>query len=148
MSYAQQPRAGLSKISPRSVRSDGEFRITSRHWTGGLRLEFGAQAALMVQGTSPLGTRQGRHGVLTLSGASEVWDLLLAAKPPRFHTDISTLIVTGRLMLDGDRVLYAQYYPAVMRAIELLRPPASGAASACAAIDCSVRQPDRALCPP
>jgi pimeloyl-ACP methyl ester carboxylesterase len=104
---------------------DGEFRIASRHWTGGLRLEFGAQAACVriEQGAAAAGdASKGASGVLTLSGAPEVWDLLLAAKPPRFHTDISTLIGTGRLTLDGDRVLYAQYYPAVMRAIELLRP--------------------------
>ena len=105
---------------------DGEFRIASRHWTGGLRLEFGAQAAgvKLEQGAISAGDPgKGSAGVLTLSGAPEVWDLLLAAKPPRLHTDISTLIVAGRLTLDGDRVLYAQYYPAVMRAIELLRPP-------------------------
>lgn len=107
--------------------ADGEFRIASRHWTGGLRLELGAQAAgvRVEQGAITAGDPgKGTAGVLTLSGAPDVWDLLLAAKPPRFHTDISTLIVTGRLSLDGDRVLYAQYYPAVMRAIELLRPPA------------------------
>ena len=105
---------------------DGEFRIASRHWTGGLRLEFGAQVACINLKEGPViagDPGKGAVGVLTLSGAAEVWDLLLSAKPPRFHTDISTLIVTGRLSLDGDRVLYAQYYPAVMRAIELLRPP-------------------------
>lgn len=106
--------------------ADGEFRIASRHWTGGLRLEFGTEAAgvKLEQGAISAGDPgKGDAGVLTLSGAPEMWDLLLAAKPPRLHTDISTLIVAGRLTLDGDRVLYAQYYPAVMRAIELLRPP-------------------------
>jgi len=106
--------------------ADGEFRIASRHWTGGLRLEFGASSACvkLEQGLASAGDPgKGAAGVLTLSGAPEVWDLLLAAKPPRLNTDISTLIVTGRLALDGDRVLHAQYYPAVMRAIELLRPP-------------------------
>ena len=106
--------------------ADGEFRIASRHWTGGLRLEFGSEAACLkiehgVVGPGDPGN--GAAGVLTLRATPEVWDLLLAAKPPRLHTDISTLIVAGRLSLEGDSVLYAQYYPAVMRAIEL-RPPA------------------------
>ena len=104
--------------------NDGEFRIASRYWTGGLRFAFGAEsAALMIeQGAISAGDPTGRPDVLTLSAPPEVWDLLLAAKPQRFETDISTLIVSGRMALDGDRVLYAQYYPAVMRAIELLRP--------------------------
>ena len=48
---------------------------------------------------------------------------LCQAKPPRLCTDVATLIGARRMTLDGDRVTYAQYYPAVMRAIELLRPP-------------------------
>src|SRR4051812_23211381 len=93
--------------------ADGEFRIASRHWTGGLRLEFGAETACvtLAQGVTTRGDPgKGAAGVLTLSATTEVWDQLLAAKPPRFHTDISTLIVGGRMTLDGDRVLYAQYY--------------------------------------
>jgi pimeloyl-ACP methyl ester carboxylesterase len=112
--------------------ADGEFRIASRHWTGGLRLAFGARSACLKleQGAVAAGDPgKSAAGVLTLSGAPEVWDLLLAAKPQRLHTDISTLIVAGRLTLDGDRVLYAQYYAAVMRAIELLRPPGAARAA-------------------
>jgi pimeloyl-ACP methyl ester carboxylesterase len=112
--------------------ADGEFRIASRHWTGGLRLAFGTEAAsvTLAQGiVTADDPGKEAPGVLTLSAAPEVWDLLLAAKPPRFHTDISTLIVSGRMTLDGDRVLYAQYYPAVMRAIELLRSAAEAPAA-------------------
>jgi len=47
---------------------------------------------------------------------------LLAASPPRFHTDIFAVMSTGGgLTVSGDATLSAQYYPAVMRAIELLR---------------------------
>lgn len=122
--------------------ADGEFRIASRHWSGGLRLELGVETACvsLVQGVVTVGDPgKGAPGVLTLSAVPEVWDLLLAAKPPRFHTDISTLIVSGRMTLDGDRVLYAQYFSAAMRAIELLRPagaaPAAPAQRSTAAFD-------------
>jgi pimeloyl-ACP methyl ester carboxylesterase len=106
-------------------RDDGEFRLAARHWTGGLRFEMGERVVGMsiADGTPVLGEPgQGGVGVVTLSAAAEIWDLLLAARPPRLCNDISPLIAAGRMTLDADRVVYAQYYPAIMRAVELLRP--------------------------
>ncbi|HEX2885213.1 alpha/beta hydrolase [Vineibacter terrae] len=63
-------------------------------------------------------------GVIGLAAPQQTWDALLAATPPRFGNDIAPLVMAGQMALEGDPVVYAQYYPAVMRAIELLRPPA------------------------
>ena len=105
---------------------DGEFRLAARHWTGGLRLETPGHvlgvtlAAGEVRREAPA---KGAPGVVTLTAEADVWAELTAAVPPRFGNDVSLMTGTGRMALDGDRVLYAQYYPAIARAIELLRPP-------------------------
>ena len=115
----------------RRCAGDGEFRIASRFWTGGLRLDFGSHIAAItvtdgaVRAADP---GAGAPGVITLSAAGEAWTQLLAAKPPRFYNDIGNVLALGEMQLAADPVLYAQYYPAVMRAIELLRPPLAGAA--------------------
>jgi pimeloyl-ACP methyl ester carboxylesterase len=75
--------------------------------------------------------------VIALSAADAVWAELLAGTPKRLHNDIFLLIGAGRMTSAADPVAYAQYYPAAMRAIELLRPPQSPPASA--------RQPPRAV---
>ena len=106
---------------------DGEFRLAARHWTGGLRLETPWQTlcVTLVGGDArPGDPAKGAAGVITLSADAATWSDLLAATPPRFATDITLMVAAGRMSLDRDRVLYAQYYPAIMRAIELLRPPA------------------------
>ena len=105
--------------------SDGEFRIASRHWTGGLVLDSPmARLALRLEGGAVVGTdtRAGDAGVIAVRATEEAWAQLLAEKPPRFFNDISLLLGAGSATLEADPVLYAQYYPAVMRAIELLRP--------------------------
>jgi pimeloyl-ACP methyl ester carboxylesterase len=105
--------------------ADGEFALAARHWTGGLRLE-GPDWTIGVsvrEGTVLAESPQmGAAGVITLSADAPAWDALLAQKPPRLANDIASLIGTGRMSLRADPVLYAQYYPAAARAIELLRP--------------------------
>jgi pimeloyl-ACP methyl ester carboxylesterase len=116
--------------------ADGEFKIAARFWTGGLRLEIGARAVgLTVESGVPSAGAPagGAPGVIALSGPDEIWELLLAARPPRFCNDLFNLVGGGRLALRADPVLYAQYYPAVMRAVELLRPADPGVAVAPAA---------------
>ena len=56
-----------------------------------------------------------------------MWTGLLGATPPRLANDIFLLIGAGQMASLGDSLSYAQYYPAAMRAIELLRPPAAAA---------------------
>jgi pimeloyl-ACP methyl ester carboxylesterase len=110
----------------RRCAEDGEFRLAARRWTGGLRLERGGVAigvALTDGEVGPSTPAKGAPGVLTLSGPDEAWADLTAAAPARLQNDVTLLVGQGRLALDGERLLFAQYYPGVARAIELLRPP-------------------------
>lgn len=105
--------------------ADGEFRIAARGWTGGLRLEIGEdRVALTLADGVPTAADPGEdaRGAITLAGPEDVWARLLAAQPPRFYNDLFSVLNAGKLDLRADAILYAQYYPAVMRALELLRP--------------------------
>ena len=113
--------------------ADGEFGIAARFWTGGLRLEIGERSigVAVVSGAPTFGDPVAEApGVIALAGPEDTWALLLAARPPRFCNDLFNLVAAGRIAVRADPVLYAQYYPAVMRALELLRPADPGAASA------------------
>src|SRR5579871_142982 len=106
---------------------DGEFRIAARFWTGGLRLEQpdAAIGVTLDDGDVRAATpAKAAPGVVTLTAPQEVWAELTAAVPPRLGNDVSLMVGARRMELDADRVLFAQYYPAVARAIELLRPAA------------------------
>jgi pimeloyl-ACP methyl ester carboxylesterase len=105
---------------------DGEFRIAARHWTGGLRFEApsGELTLRLVDGVaSAAPAPPDEAGFIRLGAPESTWEKLLAAKPPRFFKDISQLTSQTDMTVGGDPVLYAQYYAAVMRAVELLRPP-------------------------
>lgn len=110
-------------------RSDGEFRLAARHWTGGLRLDFGdAVAAItLTDGDVAAGDPGQVEGVITLVAPADTWQLMLSARPPRFANDIAPARSLG-LHRVGDELLYWQYAPAIQRAVELLRadgePPA------------------------
>ena len=109
---------------------DGEFGLAARRWTGGLRLEDpdGAIGVTLADGALSAGPPPAdKPGVIALTAAEVVWAELLAATPPRLSNDIFLLIGAGRMASLGEAVAYAQYYPAAMRAIELLRPPAVAA---------------------
>lgn len=119
----------LSQHTSRSLAAacaaDGEFRIASRRWTGGLRLEHpaGALTLALDDGRAFAGDAPASApGVIALAAPDAVWAGLLAATPARFQTDVSNLIGARQMTLAADPVCYAQYYPAVMRAVELLRP--------------------------
>ena len=104
---------------------DGEFRLAARFWTGGLRLEIGTQVTGVVVTDGVAAARapdRDAPGVITLTASESVWEKLLAARPPRFYNDLFSVVTSREVTLAADGVLYAQYYPAVMRALELLRP--------------------------
>jgi len=106
--------------------ADGEFRIAARFWTGGLRFERGEMAvgvSLLQGAIRSDAPAKGAPGVITITGPDDTWADLTAQVPPRLVNDVWLLAGAGRLAVDGDRVLFAQYYPAIARAIELLRPP-------------------------
>jgi pimeloyl-ACP methyl ester carboxylesterase len=110
--------------------ADGEFQLASRHWTGGLRLENAGAAIGLTLADGKLGAgvpESGQLGVITLKASAAVWADVLAAKPGRFYNDIVPVIGLDQMTNESDPVVFAQYYPAVMRAIELLRPGAVSA---------------------
>lgn len=105
---------------------DTEFRLAARFWAGGLQLQIGdrALALQLDDGRVSAGTpaAEPAAGWIALEGETVVWEQLLAVTPPRFLNDISPALGFG-LRRRGERVAYAQYYPAAVRAIELLRAP-------------------------
>ncbi len=105
--------------------ADGEFGLSARFWTGGLRFLIGARvlAVTVREGAVSAGDPgEGAAGVIQLSTDEGAWDALTAAVPARFCNDIASL-VGGRVMsLQCDPVIYARYYAAAMRAVELMRP--------------------------
>ena len=110
---------------------DGEFLLAARHWTGGLTLTVGDSrlGLTLTDGAVSPGEAPSEGGVLQYQGPADVWARVLAAVPPRFHNDLMANLTLGLgLTRQGDPLVHAQYYAAVMRAVELLRPPASEAA--------------------
>jgi pimeloyl-ACP methyl ester carboxylesterase len=103
--------------------ADGQFLLASRYWNGGLRLEMGDRSiGLRMTAGSPLAADPGATpGVVGLSGPVELWEGLLAAEPSRLVSDVSSALSKG-LRRYGDDLAFWQYYPAIQRVIELLRP--------------------------
>ncbi|MDB5483924.1 MAG: hypothetical protein JWO83_4977 [Caulobacteraceae bacterium] len=126
--------------------ADGEFRLAARFWTGGLRLEIGERVVgvVLTDGVPAAGSpERDAAGVITLTAAGLVWERLLAARPPRFYNDLFSVVGSREVILGADGLLYAQYYPAVMRALELLRPedPDQAIASTATALSGSFDSP-------
>ncbi len=103
--------------------ADGEFQMAARYWTGGLVLEIGNHtlALQLSDGAVRPGAPANGAGVLTLSAPESLWSQLLAPVPPPFLNDLAPALASG-LQRRGNPVTYAQYFAAIMRAIELLRP--------------------------
>jgi pimeloyl-ACP methyl ester carboxylesterase len=117
--------AWTSETLAAACAADGEFRLAARHWSGGFRLEAPSiSCAVRLDTGHPSAgpVEKGSAGAIALTAADAVWDKLLAAKPPPYYTDVATLVGTREITLAAEPVLYAQFYPAVMRAVELLRP--------------------------
>lgn len=103
--------------------ADGEFQIAARHWQGGVRLGLAESEYCLSVQDGDISANPPTGDVLSYEAGPDVWDKLLASVPPRLHTDIFAVLSTGgSLTVGGDATLAAQYYPAVMRALELLRP--------------------------
>lgn len=104
--------------------NDGEFMLAARFWNGGLTLNIGDEAlSLPVNNGKPDSTVPMTGGVIELSAPTGVWDKVLAEVPERFHNDIMANIMQGQGMeRQADPVVFGQYFAAVARAIELLRP--------------------------
>ena len=105
--------------------SDGEFLLASRHWSGGLSLNIGerrlnlpmqdGQVAMHANSSATMSAT-----MIEYSGADAVWSDVLSSVPTRFHNDLmANVAVAEGLSWQGDRTVHAQYYPAIMRAVEL-----------------------------
>ncbi len=103
--------------------SDPEFRAVSRYWDGGIRLNIGrVQLALFVKKGQLVNEDENPGGVIEISGEESVWEKIIERAPSRFNNDIMANIATGGgLSRKANRVMFAQYYPALIRAVELLR---------------------------
>jgi pimeloyl-ACP methyl ester carboxylesterase len=108
-------------------REDPEFRRAARYWNGGLRLDIGdvALAVWIRDGEPSAEPLDDASGLVAIGGPSDLWDLVLADIPPRFCNDVLPAAVLG-LQRTGDDVVFWQYYPAVARAVELLRSGPAG----------------------
>lgn len=103
---------------------DGEFRLASRHWQGGLRLGIGDRELEIHQRDGEIAPGPGEDAarLIEFSGSEAVWQEILAAVPARFNNDLMANMSRGLgLSRAGDPVVHAQYYGAAMRAVELLR---------------------------
>ncbi len=103
---------------------DGEFMLAARYWDGGLRLVIGAQNLdLSVRSGTPDVNSTLSDGIIELTADASVWDKILAAIPERFHNDVMANVMQGQgIERKADPVVFAQYFAAAARAIELLRP--------------------------
>ena len=112
--------------------NDPEFQMASRHWTGGVRFEVGAEecGVCVNEGEVEEGLPTEGAGVITISGPQEIWDQVLSANPPRFMNDINIATGRGGLAWQGDRLTWWQYLPAIQRICELMRSSAPMAADA------------------
>lgn len=106
---------------------DGEFMMAARHWQGGLTLRIGhLTLALHVRDNLVQPGAHSDSNTLEYSAEPQVWEKLLATVPERFQNDLTAKRYTdNELRFKGDGIMHAQYYGAVMRAIELLRPDAN-----------------------
>ncbi len=108
----------------KSCAEDGEFMLAARYWDGGLRLVIGEQPLeLSVRSGNPDPHANLRGGVIEFAADPSVWEKILAAVPERFHNDVMANVMQGQgIQRNADPVVFAQYFAAAARAIELLRP--------------------------
>lgn len=105
--------------------NDGEFLLAARHWNGGLRFKIGDKSIeVLLNDGQPASAAGDPASVLGLSGEPDVWEAVLESVPTRFNNDVVANITHGLgLAREGDPVVFAQYFSALARAVELLRPP-------------------------
>jgi pimeloyl-ACP methyl ester carboxylesterase len=105
--------------------ADTEFRLAARYWNGGFSfaVDGDVTAVKVVDGRPEAGPVPDGPGVVTFAGDAGVWAAITSSPPPRFFNDIAFATALG-LQLGGDELTYWQYYPALARAVELLREPA------------------------
>jgi len=105
-------------------KNDGEFMLGARHFNGSITFNIGDQpVSLTFVNGVPTNDPAPAENKLVISAPAEVWGPMLMKKPQRLFLDVNLLIAGGYAQLDGDLILFSQYYSAVCRMIELLREP-------------------------
>ena len=104
---------------------DGEFLLVSKAWTGGFRFEIGDREVIEVaiQDGRPVDGPIGSGEVITVRGPESIWEALFQPVPPRFMNDLAIALLLG-LERESEDVFFTQYYPALARAVEVIRGPA------------------------
>lgn len=115
--------------------ADGEFLLAARYWTGSLCFVLGNEVvALSIDDgrptagdatTEPVSNGSVGAGTIVVRGATEVWDQVLAQVPPPFFNDIMPAQAFG-LRQQSEPETFWQYFPAVRRAVDLLRLDRNG----------------------
>lgn len=109
--------------------TDEEFGLTSRYWTGVLQFDLDPEVLTLPLANGVVGetsaveihdATERRSGHVVVSASREVWDRVLEAPPPPYFNDIISAQMSG-LRIGGDVETFWQYYPAIRRAVELLR---------------------------
>jgi hypothetical protein len=123
----------MAKVFPLSeqfagrLNQDGEFRIAARYWTGGFRFrtDDSVLEIAMADGVAAAGPCGGDNAVI-LEGPEELWAPLLQAEPARHTNDLLPVVHFLGLELKSDPLFLTQYFSAIARIVELLRPDNPG----------------------
>ena len=123
---------GLDDFAVRAG-NDDEWLLTSRHWTGALRVTVGSSSTeiRLVDGNiTSVGdgdaSAPDAPGEITITAAPEVWARMIEPVPVPMYQDLRSAQHHHGLDIGGDELTNYQYYPALRRFIELARASASG----------------------
>ncbi|MEQ9434265.1 alpha/beta hydrolase [Hyphomonas sp.] len=105
-----------------SLKDDGEFKLVARDWTGGFRFLIGEDEKIEVaiENGVPTDGEVLAGDIITIRGPVEIWGALLQTQPPRFLNDLAVALQMG-LQREGNDIFFTQYYPALARAVEIIR---------------------------
>ena len=114
-----------------ALAEDKEFLIAARYWTGGFTFEIGEGhvIGIKIEDGVPSAGEAADGKLIEIAGPVELWAPLLMNVPPRYMNDLGTVLALG-MQLKTEPLSYTQYYPAVMRAVEVMRGATEGQAVA------------------
>jgi pimeloyl-ACP methyl ester carboxylesterase len=104
--------------------ADAEFRLAARRWHGAVRLTIGDDViglSLRDGVAAPWSVADLDVPAVHITGSVEAWQALLAPRPDRFLNDLMPAITAGAFTRAGDELMWWQYYPAIVRVVEVMR---------------------------
>jgi hypothetical protein len=124
------PSASLAQRWLQRCATDGEFRLASRYWDCHLELDLGGQvlSLALANGRVLDGAPPTSASSVRIAAPTSVWEKVLAPIPPPFFQDILPAQAMGLTLQVNEETLW-QYYPAIRRAIDLLREETNAHAS-------------------